>query len=385
MADELGPVFRAIDRWHFCRQKLNFGQDRFRLPAQTDLLLPGNQTMTEGSSQSDRVTLAAGGRPEDLPPVTPPSAGFIVQLFLIPALIVMAVVAVWALFGKLADSGNDWTPLVADLGSGNEHRQWRAAQELAQMIRNEQLSPPRDREPLTSNPLVALRSTTPASEEVLQQEFLVRALGALDADEKTLPVLADAMDQSRDIEVRKSSLMAVAAIAGRRFDKAMGYDVEKGDETIETARNPLAEPTISDAALLEELRRATQDQETVIRHLAAYATANVSGPSAIEQLKIMLLDGDRQTRANAVMGLARNGDPAAVAALTGLLRDTQKSFDKASIQGKSQEELIAAEQAYTAEQPILARNCLRAVGHLWVHMSQSEKQETRDLVSSLKT
>jgi hypothetical protein len=44
---------------------------------------------------------------------------------------------------------------------------------------------------------------------------------------------------------------------------------------------------------------------------------------------------------------------------------------------------MAAEQAYIAEQPILARNCLRAVGHLWVHMSQSEKQEIRDLVSSL--
>jgi len=349
--------------------------------------------MTEGRSQSDRLTQATEGRPEELPPVTPPSAGFIVQLFLIPALIVMAVVAVWALFGKLADSGNDWTPLVADLGSGNEHRQWRAAQELAQMIRNEQLRPPQDREPLASNPLVAdaltallrdsLKSTTSAPEEILQQEFLVRALGALDADEKTLPVLADAMNESRDIEVRKSSLMAVASIAGRRFDKAVGYNADKGDETITTARNPLKEPTVSDAALLEELRRATQDPQVVIRHLAAYATANISGPSAIEQLKVMLLDGDRQTRANAVMGLARNGEPAAVAALMGLLKDAQKPFDSDSMQGKSAQELMAAEQAYKTEQPVLARNGLRAVGHLWGHMSPSEKQETCELVEAL--
>ena len=88
--------------------------------------------MAKGSPQSERLTQGYGNRPEELPPVTPPSAGFIVQLFLIPALIVMAVVAVWALFGKLADSGSAWAPLVADLGSGNEHRQWRAAQELAQ-------------------------------------------------------------------------------------------------------------------------------------------------------------------------------------------------------------------------------------------------------------
>ena len=66
-------------------------------------------------------------RPEELPPVTPPSAGFIVQLFLIPALIVMAVVAVWALFGKLADSDNDWKQLATELSSSNEHRRWRAA------------------------------------------------------------------------------------------------------------------------------------------------------------------------------------------------------------------------------------------------------------------
>ena len=43
-----------------------------------------------------------------LPPVEPPSAGFIVQLFVVPALIVLAVVGVWALFGKIASSDEDW-------------------------------------------------------------------------------------------------------------------------------------------------------------------------------------------------------------------------------------------------------------------------------------
>ena len=35
--------------------------------------------------------------PEDLPPVEPPSAGFILQLFLIPGLIVAVVFGVWCL------------------------------------------------------------------------------------------------------------------------------------------------------------------------------------------------------------------------------------------------------------------------------------------------
>ena len=349
--------------------------------------------MAEGSPQSERLTQGYGNRPEELPPVTPPSAGFIVQLFLIPALIVMAVVAVWALFGKLADSGSDWAPLVADLGSGNEHRQWRAAQELAQMIRNEQLQPPVGREPLASNPLVAdalvtllqesLKSTTPGAEDVLQQEFLVRALGALQADEKTLPVLALAMNQSRDVEVRKSSLMALTSIAGRRFDAEMGYDAVNGSDTSRKLRSPLAQPTISDAAVLEELWKATQDPEAIIRHLAAYATANVSGPKAIEQLKVMLLDGDRRTRANAVMGLARNGVPDAVDALTKLLRDSLKPFDPKSVADQPKVDLVVAERAYLAEQPILIRNCLRAVVDLWGHMQPAQQAETRELVSEV--
>ena len=68
---------------------------------------------------------------EELPPVKPPSAGFIVQLFLIPALIVAAVVGVWALFGKMAAGEQDWRELVDEIKNTNEHRRWRGANGLA--------------------------------------------------------------------------------------------------------------------------------------------------------------------------------------------------------------------------------------------------------------
>ena len=45
--------------------------------------------------------------PDDLPPVEPPSAGFLVQLFLVPALIVGIIVCVWLAFHWLAQLGND--------------------------------------------------------------------------------------------------------------------------------------------------------------------------------------------------------------------------------------------------------------------------------------
>ena len=40
-----------------------------------------------------------------LPPVEPPSAGFIIQLFVVPALIVLVIVSVWFTFSWLVRIG----------------------------------------------------------------------------------------------------------------------------------------------------------------------------------------------------------------------------------------------------------------------------------------
>src|SRR4051812_46137138 len=71
----------------------------------------------------------------DLPPVEAPTGGFIVQLFVIPAVIVVIVIAVWLLFGKLAGGERDAMEYVRLLRSPNAH--WRAAYELASLIQND--------------------------------------------------------------------------------------------------------------------------------------------------------------------------------------------------------------------------------------------------------
>jgi len=335
----------------------------------------------------------AGNRPEELPPVSPPSAGFIVQLFLIPAMIVMAVVAVWALFGKLADSESDWTQLVAELGSSNEHRRWRAALGLAQLLRNEEIAPPADREPLAKQAVVvdsltkllqeSLSASTPSDEDVTHQEFLARTLSALDADEKTLPVLAEALRETHHIEVRKSALMSVATIAGRHFDAVTGYDSRAADSSPLTAADrhlPLEKPTITDPETLEQLRRAAQSPEPVLRHLAGFAIANVGGTDAMEQLKVMLLDGDRFARANAAIGLARNGSTEGVPTLIDLLTESLKPFDSNSQAGKSESEVRLAENSFQVEQPQVVRNCLRAVNDLWPSIEQKQQSVLKPLI-----
>lgn len=336
------------------------------------------------ASESQLPTLQSTGfRPEELPPVTPPSAGFIVQLFLIPALIVMAVVAVWALFGKLADSDNDWKQLATELSSSNEHRRWRAALGLAQLLQNEQIYPPKDQEPLAKNPLVvdsltkllseSLASTTNTDEDIRHQEFLARTLAALDADDKTLPVLAEGMKDSRHIEVRKSSLMSVAAIAGRHFDETTGYSaaVKAGSvaPSLSARRLPLTAPTISDSAVLEQLRRSAQDSDPVVRHLAGYTLGNVSGPDSLEQLRVMLTDGNRLAQANAAIGLARNGSADGVPTIIQLFTTSLKPFeyqpDPAAKDTAASDVLQQAEARHQIEESQVARNCLKAVADLW--------------------
>src|SRR5205085_12501700 len=72
-----------------------------------------------------------------LPPVEPPSAGFILQLFVIPGVIVAIIVLVWLLFSHLAQMGrSDPEAYIAALDRNNEAR-WQAAFNLANDLRNE--------------------------------------------------------------------------------------------------------------------------------------------------------------------------------------------------------------------------------------------------------
>ena len=358
--------------------------------------------MTDPASPPpEHLAPASQIRPEELPPVEPPSAGYIVQLFLIPALIVAAVIGVWALFGKLADSDTDWQQLVSELGSANEHRRWRAALGLAQVLKNEQVAPDEEGVPLAEQPAVAnalsgllkesLNSRSTLEDDIKHQEFLARTLGSLRADEVVLPVLGSALQADRSIEVRKSSMMSLAIIAGRHFASQASLQNSGGktgsipvdSDAAVTLFQPLKKPTLTDPFVIENLRRAAQDEEPSIRHLAAYVLALVSGPDAIETLKSMLVDGDRMARANAGVGLARNGVADGVPILEKLLREGLSDVgSKASVDTLSEHEKKDL-QSRQFEQPIILRNCIRAIGGLWEGLSNEQKESLIPVLQQL--
>ena len=65
-----------------------------------------------------------------LPPVQPPTAGFVFQLFIIPAIIVGIIAVVSLLFSWLAHMGGTSESLVEDLERGGPHS-WQTAYNLA--------------------------------------------------------------------------------------------------------------------------------------------------------------------------------------------------------------------------------------------------------------
>jgi hypothetical protein len=105
-----------------------------------------------------------------LPPVAPPSGKFIIQLFLVPALIVAVAVFLWVGARWLANEGSAPDKLLNGLADANPEVRWRAADDLAQRLtRDDQLA---------ANPTVALRLSE-----------LVRA--AIDDIERAAPSASD--------------------------------------------------------------------------------------------------------------------------------------------------------------------------------------------------
>jgi hypothetical protein len=233
--------------------------------------------------------------PEELPPVEPPSAGFIIQLFVVPGLIVAGVVGAWALFGKLATGEQDWRGLVLELQQPNPHRRWRAALGLAQLLKADQ-DRGASRERLAANVVLARRlvdALTAAlkvgghsQQDREYQEYLARALGLFDLPESVLPALQAALRADNEHEVRKSALSSIAVMTDRMATAG----------------------TAAFDGFIPELLVAATDESALIRRLAAFTLGLFPQEAARERLAVLLDDADGDTRLNAAIGLARSGD-----------------------------------------------------------------------------
>jgi hypothetical protein len=314
------------------------------------------------------------GPPDDapLPPVEPPSAGFIVQLFVVPALIVAAVIGVYLLFGKLASSDVDWRELVVDLRSGNPQTRWRGANGLAQLLEADSLRVRSARAgetpdpPLTSDPELAAelaltlrqelgRAAEPSDGQSLL-EYLIKSLGWMDVPEVVVPPLLEAYEVVRDPFLRQQTLIALGMIAGRA----------------QSAGRPLEDP-----ALTELLLEASRTEEGVLRHLAIYDLGFLAGPEVEQRLEALLGDPDDKTRLNAAVGLARRNSTAAASVFESILSDAaRQSFDPSVV-------TTEAEANAYFERTQSAANALTAASLLGDALTPEQRRQFLALIEPL--
>lgn len=300
--------------------------------------------------------------PEHLPPVEPPSAGFIVQLFVVPALIVSVILGVYLLFGQLAASDLDWRQQVVDVRSDNPHIRWRGALGLAQMLdadaqrgdRSQQLA----RNPEVAAALVQLFQETleesPRDDEVqMQLEFLTKALGRLDVPETVLSVLLDVATDDEDEDLQKHALTAVAMVAGRAWEHGRPSD---------------------DADLVQRIISVSESGNPLARHQAAFILGLLDSPEATGQLDRMINDPDLMTRANAAIGLARANSLDGLPVFEEVLLDAVAD----PLDGSAASNDADAEMYF--ERTLLLSNSLKAIARLCDQFTAQDRSRIAKLV-----
>ncbi|HEV3417180.1 MAG TPA: HEAT repeat domain-containing protein [Pirellulales bacterium] len=280
---------------------------------------------------------------DDLPPVQPPSAGFLVQLFLVPGIIVAIIVVVWILVDWLAHMESDPQKYVEGL-SRNTPDVWQKAENLAEMLRNDRGNQ------LKGDAKLAAKLAEILNEKIdtgLMDEgsinlrvYLSSALGQFNTPEG-LPALLKAASTHRDpseLPVRRSALDAIGMLISNlqstagRTGKAELPDGEK---------------------LLSALLEAARDPEPVIRLRAAFVLGIVGDDRSTSRLEKMLDDPYPDVAYNAATALARHGDPRAIDTLLEMLDPRQS---------KALEKEDPAMQA--EKRSIIFVNGLRAIGQL---------------------
>ncbi len=257
--------------------------------------LPAQSIPDGGSIQPDEL----------LPPVEPPNAGFLLQLFVVPAVIVLFVVMVWLLVTTLATRGQqDPQHIVTALRSSNQSR-WQKAKELADMLRIEARYPELKQNTDLATQLAQLldEEIDAAGEDdnsVELRYFLCRVLGEFRVD-NGLAVLLKAASKDVERDVRREAINALAVLAHSFHSMDPPGRLEHPD-------------------LVATLIQLANEQDDLIRSQVAYALGvftlgDDSDKSLVAELEKLADDLYPDARFNAALALARQGNLRAVEAV----------------------------------------------------------------------
>jgi HEAT repeats len=311
----------------------------------------------------------------DLPPVEAPSAGFVVQLFVIPAVVVAVVIMVWLLFGKLAGGERDPAEYVRRLRQASGD--WRSAFELASLIQNDAklASDPHllgELTDLLSSELSARIVDTPLTVYLIKTVGAFQTLDASLADgRKVNPIepLAQALEPKYDLAIRMEAAASLAKHAARMEGK------------LDNSRAVVA------------LGQAATADDPELRQVVAYALGFFMGDDAAKVLRSRLQeDENRFVRYNAAIALGRRGDTAATGTLKEMLSTAHldrvvelpsKSEQQNKIETIELEALQAVQSSLSAGSTDLARSLRSEVEALTQSGLVSIRTQAQELLQKL--
>jgi len=240
---------------------------------------------------------------DNLPPVEPPSAGFIVRLFVVPALIVAIMFIVGGFVKWVIDTRSEPQEFVEALRRDTPQR-WQAAETLAQMLRDPKYADLKKDRKLAADLAELLESElangeTTDEQSIRLREYLCRALGEFVVPDG-VPALVDAADGQGSPESLEVRLAANGALAVLLASEA---ELSPSDQD----------------AVYSTVMKTSQDPDPLLRSTAAFALAYLPRPDATERLRVLAIDASANVRYNAGTMLAMQGDEAAVEVLLEML------------------------------------------------------------------
>jgi hypothetical protein len=299
------------------------------------------------SSESTNRYAAPTGN-ELLPPVEPPSAGFIVQLFVVPAFIVIVILGVWLLFNSLVRRSSP-EKVVEGLEGGPMVARWQRAKELGDMLRNERYAEFKRNPNAAANVARILDKEIDSArdnsgmreEDVMFRYFLAQALGRFEVAEG-MDVLLKAAATDRDPRELLMRDGAAQAIAERII-------------ILQQLDPPLA---IENQAVESTLLRLAEDEERVLRNDAVFALGKLGTPAAIERLTVVVDDPEPDVRYNAALALAHRGNEKSVETLAEMLdpAETAALKNEENEAGRQQKRWVIVGSALKAAETLHQKN-----------------------------
>lgn len=305
-------------------------------------MLQMNQPEDDTNPQTASNSLAPAGN-ENLPPVEPPSAAFLIQLFVVPALIVLAIVCLWLSVNWLIRrTSGDPKNLIEGLEQGPSVARWQRASELADMLRNKRFAEfKRDSQAAADLARILNREIDQATsehgmneEDITLREFMARALGEFEVQDG-VDVLLKAAQTERAPSERLVRYQALKALAVR------AHNLSRLDPP----------QTLEDMDLMPALDRLSVDEDPLIREATAYALTQIGTPAAERRLEIMVDDPHADTRYNAAVALARHGNAKSVETLAEMLDHEELAAVRT----------IDNERAEAGRRAVIVGNALQAV------------------------